>query len=44
VEFNGKWYLFYHDTSLSGKNHLRCVKIKEIVYDEEGKISLAAGQ
>ncbi|ORX97104.1 glycosyl hydrolase [Clohesyomyces aquaticus] len=45
VEFKGKWYLFYHDTSLSGGvNHLRCVKIREIVYDEQGKISLAEPQ
>jgi len=44
VEFEGKWYLFYHDTSLSGKNHLRCVKIRELVYDAEGKIKLAEPQ
>ena len=38
-EHNGKWYLFHHDSSLSGgKNHLRCVKVKEIFYDAEGKI------
>lgn len=44
VEFQGKWYLFYHDTSLSGKNHLRCVKVRELVYDVEGKIGLAQPQ
>ncbi|KAF2193807.1 glycoside hydrolase family 43 protein [Zopfia rhizophila CBS 207.26] len=45
VEFKGKWYLFYHDASLSkGVNHLRCVKIREIVYDAEGKIKLAEPQ
>ena len=44
VEFKGKWYLFYHDVSLSGKNHLRCVKTRELVYDGEGKISLAQPQ
>jgi hypothetical protein len=42
VEFKEKWYLFYHDTSLSGKNHLRSVKVKEIFYDDEGKIKLAS--
>jgi hypothetical protein len=41
VEFKGKWYLFYHDTSLSNKNHLRCVKVREILYDADGKIKLA---
>jgi hypothetical protein len=39
VEFQGKWYLFYHDASLSGgKNHLRCVKVAEIFYGAEGTI------
>jgi len=44
AEFGGKWYLFYHDTSLSGQNHLRCVKIREIGYDAEGKIYLKEKQ
>jgi hypothetical protein len=45
AEFKGKWYLFYHDSSLSkGVNHLRCVKIREIVYDAEGNIKLAEAQ
>ena len=39
VEFKGKWYLFYHDSSLSkGITHLRSVKVTEITYDKEGKI------
>ena len=42
VEFKGKWYLFHHDTSLSGENHLRCVKVREILYDADGNIELAA--
>ncbi len=38
-EFNGKWYLFYHDSSLSkGVTHLRSVKVTELTYDENGKI------
>ncbi|KAH8433691.1 glycoside hydrolase family 43 protein [Aspergillus melleus] len=41
VEFRGKWYLFYHDCELSkGVSHLRNVKMREIGYDEEGKIYL----
>lgn len=41
VEFKGKWYLFHHDASLSGgRSHLRCVKVKELVYDAEGKMRL----
>ncbi|KAF2675091.1 Arabinanase/levansucrase/invertase [Microthyrium microscopicum] len=45
VEFKDKWYLFYHDCSLSkGTNHLRSVKMRELVYDESGKIHLAEKQ
>lgn len=39
VEFNGKWYLFYHDSSLSkGVTHLRSVKVTELKYNEDGTI------
>jgi hypothetical protein len=44
VEFQGKWWLFYHDTTLSGKNHLRNVKCRELVYDDQGKLSLKEPQ
>ena len=38
-EFRGKWYLFYHDCSLSeGISHLRCVKMTELFYDAGGRI------
>ena len=31
VEFQGKWYLFYHDSSLSGgADNRRCMKYTEI--------------
>jgi len=37
--FEGKWYLFYHDSSLSrGKTHLRCVKMTELIHDDNGFI------
>lgn len=39
-EFNGRWFLFYHDSSLSeGVTHLRCMKVIEIYYDDMGNIS-----
>lgn len=38
VEINGKWYLFYHDVQLSGKTHLRNVKVTELKYNEDGSI------
>lgn len=40
VEHEGKWWLFHHDASLSGgKNHLRCVKVKELTYAPDGRIN-----
>ena len=39
-EVSGKWYLFYHDSSLSeGVTHLRSIKVAEITYNAEGKIN-----
>ncbi|HKJ78595.1 MAG TPA: glycoside hydrolase family 43 protein [Prolixibacteraceae bacterium] len=38
VEFKGKWYLFYHDTQLSGKTHLRNIKMTELTYNNDGSI------
>jgi hypothetical protein len=39
AEFEGKWYLFYHDSSLSkGVTHLRCVKVTELKHNNDGTI------
>lgn len=39
VKFEDKWYLFYHDCSLSGGvNHKRSVKYTELTYNEDGTI------
>lgn len=39
IQFQDKWYLFYHDSSLSGGvNHKRCVKYTELKYNEDGTI------
>ena len=41
IEFEGKWYLFYHDSSLSkGITHLRSVKVTELHYNEDGSIQI----
>lgn len=40
VEIKGKWYLFYHDTQLSGKTHLRNVKVTELHHNTDGSIQL----
>jgi hypothetical protein len=39
VEFEGKWFLFYHDSILSGgTTHLRSVKVMELHYNSDGTI------
>ncbi|MWC28612.1 glycoside hydrolase family 43 protein [Paenibacillus sp. MMS18-CY102] len=39
VQFDGKWYLFYHDSSLSGgADNKRSVKFTELAYNEDGTI------
>jgi hypothetical protein len=39
VEFQGKWYLFYHDAQRSGgQTHLRNIKVTELRYRPDGSI------
>jgi len=39
VAFDGKWWLYYHDSLLSdGVTHLRSMKVTELRYDEDGRI------
>lgn len=39
-EYKEKWYLFYHDSSLSkGVTHLRSIKVAEIKYNQDGTIT-----
>jgi beta-xylosidase len=39
VEFQGKWYLFYHDAQTSGgQTHLRNIKVTELKYRPDGSI------
>lgn len=39
VEFQGKWYLFYHDATLSGGvDNKRSVKMAELTYNPDGSI------
>ncbi|MBS7458600.1 glycoside hydrolase family 43 protein [Coralloluteibacterium stylophorae] len=38
-EFEGRWYLFYHDSLLSGGvTHLRSVKVTPLEHDADGRI------
>jgi beta-xylosidase len=39
VEYEGKWYLFYHDCVPSNDiTHLRSLKVQRLFYDEKGNI------
>jgi hypothetical protein len=38
VEQNGKWYLYFHDVQLSGRTHLRNIKVTELKYRADGSI------
>ena len=40
VEFKGKWYIFYHDVELTGKTHLRNIKVRELKRNADGSIEL----
>ncbi len=44
VEFQGKWYLFHHDSVPSGgKTWLRSIKVAELEYNEDGTIKTMDG-
>ncbi|XJJ71195.1 glycoside hydrolase family 43 protein [Novosphingobium sp. BL-8A] len=38
VEWNGKWWIFYADSQLSGQTRLRNVKVTELHYNPDGTI------
>jgi beta-xylosidase len=38
IEFEGKWYIYYHDVQLSGKTHLRNIKVAELKHLSNGQI------
>ena len=38
LEVDNKWYFFYHDTQISGKDFLRNVKYTEMFHEKDGSI------
>ncbi|TCC88258.1 alpha-N-arabinofuranosidase [Pedobacter frigiditerrae] len=40
LEIKGKWYIFYHDTELSNKTHLRNIKVTALKHNADGTIAL----
>lgn len=42
MEFQDRWFMFHHDSSLSGGvDHLRCLKVKELTYDDRGRMRVS---
>ncbi len=39
IEVKGQWYLFYHDARISGKTHLRNVKVTKLHHTPDGSIN-----
>lgn len=37
-EFEGEWFLFYHDVELSGETHLRNIKMVKLAHHADGSI------
>lgn len=33
-----RWYIFYHDVELSGKTHLRNIKVRELTHNPDGSL------
>lgn len=43
IEFGGRWWLYYHDASLSGGiSYKRSVKVQELFYEADGSIRAMA--
>ncbi|MNK00549.1 Xylosidase/arabinosidase [compost metagenome] len=40
IEIKGKWYIFYHDTEISNKTHLRNIKVTPLAHNADGSIEL----
>lgn len=38
TKYKGQWYLFYHDSLLSGETHLRTVKMTPLTHNPDGTI------
>jgi beta-xylosidase len=38
VQVDNKWYIFYHDTELSGQTYLRNIKMTELHHEADGSI------
>jgi len=44
LEFNEKWYMFYHDCELTGVDYKRNIKLTSIEFNADGSIKTMEGQ
>ena len=44
VEYGGRWYLFHHDSALSGRSPLRSLKAAEFSHRDDGTLTPVAGK
>jgi len=44
VEYNGRWYLFHHDSARSGRSPLRSLKAAEFSHRDDGTLTPVAGR
>lgn len=44
VEYAGHWYLFHHDSALSGRSSLRSLKVAEFRHLDDGALTPIAGK
>jgi len=40
IEWKGKWYMYYHDTEISGQTHLRNIKVTPLTHNADGSIAM----
>ena len=40
VEWDGVWYLLYHDAETSGRDHLRSVRMAQLDVDDDGSMRI----
>ena len=40
AEYNGEWYAFYHNCSISGRGNLRSICVDKLYYNPDGTIKV----
>lgn len=40
VEYKGQWYVFYHNSDISGRGNLRSICVDKLYFNEDGTIQM----